>query len=256
MNTQPYFIRVASQKGGVGKTTVAVNLASSLCVLGHKVLLIDTDITNPSVGLHLGLDLVSEGFVDAVHGKAHLNTVIIPHVPSGIRVLPGRIRTAAALPTNKNMNSLFKKLKKLPYDFVICDTAPGITADEDYHGNYDEALIVTTPNIPACTSVLRLALEYNSVKLKHMVAVNKITNKKYELTTDEIEDTYKSKVLSKLPMDDIVPTSIAEHIPACLLAPSSKFSVLMKELAKSYASRINGGNNAVQQKQQGRLHLR
>ena len=50
----PYIIRISSQKGGVGKTTIAVNLGVILSLFKYKTLVVDCDAANPTVGFHWG----------------------------------------------------------------------------------------------------------------------------------------------------------------------------------------------------------
>ena len=54
-------IGVMSQKGGVGKTTIAVNLAVMLRLKGYETLIVDLDTSNPSVGIHLGMHESEDG---------------------------------------------------------------------------------------------------------------------------------------------------------------------------------------------------
>jgi Mrp family chromosome partitioning ATPase len=56
MNKTLQSIAVSSQKGGAGKTAIAVNLATSLSTKGFRILLIDGDCLDPSIGFHLCLE--------------------------------------------------------------------------------------------------------------------------------------------------------------------------------------------------------
>lgn len=71
-----YVLKVVSQKGGVGKTTMAVNLATALALSNYKVLLFDADFANPSVGFHLGMYDVNAGASDVASGKTSLRNAI------------------------------------------------------------------------------------------------------------------------------------------------------------------------------------
>ncbi len=235
MRDSPLLIRISSHKGGVGKTTIAVNLSVALQTLGKKVLLIDTDIANPSVGFHLGIDQVNIGYYEVMFKKAKLQNALVVHGPTGLHVLPGTIHARVVVPSKEGVRRLGLLLKKQHYDFVIVDTPPGIF-QEEVLSIYDEALIVATPDMPALSSSLKLATVYSRGGLKHRLLVNKVANKKYELGVDEIEDVYGDKVLATLPEDEIVPISISEHIPAYILSKRAKFSQSISDLADYYSA--------------------
>ena len=182
--SSPYTIRIASQKGGVGKTTIAVNLATALTLTGHKVLIIDGDFVNPSVGIHLGIDEVNIGFRSVVLNKASYRNAIVVHNPSGMHVMPGEITARAYEPRTEQLRRLGEELRKSNYEFIIVDTPPGF-APEDALYVYDEAIIVATPDMSACTSAVRLAHIFNKNKIKHNLAINMIRNKRYELRSEE-----------------------------------------------------------------------
>jgi flagellar biosynthesis protein FlhG len=233
---KPYIIRISSQKGGVGKTTVSTNLAIALAMSSNRTLIIDADCTNPAVGFHLGLDQVNMGYGDVVSGRARLSNATIVHSPSGLKVLPGVIRGTTHMLTTAQINEFMKKLASTNYDFIIIDTAPGLSPIEPKQ-LLDEALIITTPDMASCTSCIRLTTQFNKEKIKHNLIVNRVRNKRYEISTREIEEMYGNRTFGAIPEDEIVPLSISEHIPAYMLDRRSSFSVTIGEIARLYGSK-------------------
>ncbi|MDE1865701.1 MAG: AAA family ATPase [Candidatus Micrarchaeota archaeon] len=238
----PYIVRISSQKGGVGKTTIAVNLATVLSMLDYKVLLVDADYANPSVGFHLGLENVNRGFADIGAKRVDPKSVIVTHAPTGMHVIPGRVGGKVVYPSISQIEWQFKILREENYDFAIVDTAPGILpfVENVYLKNYDEAVIVTTPEMASCTSAIRLAHVYDTLGLKHSLVVNRMRNKRYEISIQEIEESYEGSVTGAVPEDEIVPLSIAEHIPAYLLNQRCGFSEGVSRASKRYAARVGG----------------
>ena len=233
-----YIIRVSSQKGGVGKTTIAVNLGVILSLLGYKTLIVDCDAANPTVGFHLGMDQANAGYRDVVTGKATLNDALAMHSPSGLRVLPGTIGPYSFVPSEEDNRKFLKMLSETKYNFIILDTSPGVSFSEPFN-LYSEALLVTTPEASSCTAVMRLARSYTEDRLKHNLVINRVKNKKYEFSVEEIEDMYENKLLGSVPEDEIVPISISQHIPAFLVNPKANFSRSIRSLARRYASKID-----------------
>lgn len=122
---RPFIIRVSSQKGGVGKTTIAVNVAVALAKKGYKTLLVDADAANPSVAAHLGLGEMPTGYLDVVRGEAKLQNATLLHGPSGLNVLPGKVVTELVIPEKAHLDSFIPQVHKQGYDFVVIDTARG-----------------------------------------------------------------------------------------------------------------------------------
>lgn len=230
-------LRISSQKGGVGKTVISVNLAVALRLMGYKVLLIDTDLSNPGVGFYLGLDDVNIGSREVMSGKVSPSKAIISHVPSGLDVLPAVVSGKTSMPTPEQLKRILSLVNDLNYDFVIVDTAPGFFLP-DAAKFYHEALIITTPEMSSCVSSIRLSQVYDKSNLKHKMALNRVRNKKYEMNADEVEEAYGDPVYALFPEDEIVPLSIAEHIPAYIIDRRSQFSRAVEQLANKYGGRL------------------
>lgn len=234
-----YSIRVSSQRGGVGKTTISVNLAVALGMLNYKVLLVDADFESPAVGNFLGLESVNIGVSDVAKGKATFQRAIIRHNVSGINVLPGTLMQNGTL-SQERLRSLLKKITALKdYDFIIVDTQPG-QASHELAELYDEALIVTTPTMTSIGNSIKLASIYNKEHVIHDMVVNRTTSKQYELNNSEIEEGYGNRPIISLPEDPKVPLSEAQHIPVWILSPSSPFCQSLRVLVKFYASKKGG----------------
>jgi len=133
MNTcidRPTVIAVGNQKGGVGKTTTAVNLAAALGMRGHRVLLIDLD---PAAGAtrHLGVDGTEyEGTLELLCGDTELEPLAITDAtPPGVGLVPARHDLSTLdrrLARFTDPATLLRPIvqRATRYDFVLLDTSP------------------------------------------------------------------------------------------------------------------------------------
>ncbi len=130
--SRPRLLAVANQKGGVGKTTTAVNLATALCAVGKKVLLLDLDPQgNASTGLGVKRSLVRESAYDVLFDEASLVDAAVETKVPGLSVVPSSIHLSGAEIELVNAPEREFRLKKalhsaLPYDYVIVDCPPSL----------------------------------------------------------------------------------------------------------------------------------
>ena len=126
-------IALANQKGGVGKTTTAVNLAACLAVEGRKVLLVDSDPQgNTTSGLGLDKRDIKKSIYDMIIKDVPAKDVIVPTAYENLSLLPATIALAGAEIELVNMMSLENRLKnalervKYDYDYVLIDCPPSL----------------------------------------------------------------------------------------------------------------------------------
>lgn len=126
-------IAVANQKGGVGKTTTAVNLAASLGILEQKVLLIDADPqANATSGLGIDAEHQNKGTYQLLEHSAPLDQVTLTVPSTNVDIVPSHIDLVAIeielvdKPNREYM--LYQALEGVreQYDFVIIDCAPSL----------------------------------------------------------------------------------------------------------------------------------
>jgi MinD-like ATPase involved in chromosome partitioning or flagellar assembly len=233
-----YIVKMVSQKGGVGKTTVAVNLAVYLAKLGYSTLLIDEDTTNPSVGFHLGMERANIGFRNLALGRSKLQDAVAVHAQTGLRVVPGVVNSNSFVVDVPAVKRIHAQLAQSGYNFVVIDTQPGVM-NYDISRYVDETIIVTTPDMPSLSSAMRVSGALDKVNAKHSLILNRYSGRRYEVSPKEIGNVYEGKLQAVLPEDSIVPISIEEHIPAMELDAKSRFSRALKEFGDSYCFNVD-----------------
>lgn len=127
-------IAVANQKGGVGKTTTAINLSSCLAAKGKKILAVDMDPQgNMTSGLSVDKDNVEYTVYDLIIGEASIEQVLIKEVFENLDILPTSIDLSAAeielIDVENKEYILRDEVHKIKdnYDFVIIDCPPSLS---------------------------------------------------------------------------------------------------------------------------------
>jgi len=122
-------IAITNQKGGVGKTTTAINLGASLAVFGKRVLIIDID---PQANATSGLNAEREMCIyHALIGKKSLQSLIVPTEMENLFIVPSNISLIGAEVELKNLENKERILKNLlkdvkGFDYVLIDCPPSL----------------------------------------------------------------------------------------------------------------------------------
>jgi len=126
-------IALANQKGGVGKTTTTINLATSLAALDKKILIVDADPqANASSGMGIDVRSVDKSIYECIIDKTNIDESIVPTEVPNLFILPSHIDLVGAEIEMLNFENREKVLKEIlakvkeNYDFILIDCSPSL----------------------------------------------------------------------------------------------------------------------------------
>lgn len=152
-NGRARVVAIASGKGGVGKSNIAVNLAIRLSSMGRRVVLLDADLGTANADVLCNINPTGD-LAHVVAGRQTLNEAIV-EAPGGFGLIPGASGLAqmAALGEFERMR-LIQQVRQLEkeYDLVLIDTGAGVSPNVlSFALAADQLLVVTTPEPTAVT---------------------------------------------------------------------------------------------------------
>ncbi|MDK2892216.1 cell division ATPase MinD [Methanohalophilus sp.] len=227
---------IASGKGGTGKTTLSVNIATALAGFGEKTLLIDADLGMPNVGMFVQIDPISTNLYDVLKGTAEINDAIYDG-PSGLKVLP------CSLSLKSYQNSNIERLKcsietiKNDYDHIIIDTASGLNKNVLVPFQVaGKIILVVNDDVTSIVDTLKSANVAKSYgKNIEGVIVNRINGNLENNLKSKIQNTLGVKILSEIPNDPVIAKALSLQTPVILKYPNSKAAFTLKRTAAMMA---------------------
>jgi len=254
-------VAVIAGKGGVGKSTVAANLAVSLAKSGKKVGILDADIMGPSVPMMFGVEGQKPGVIER-EGKA----IMLPLENYGVKILslgffvqPNQALMWRGSMINKAFNQLMADSDWGELDYLVIDMPPGtgdiqLTLAQTY--NVRGTILVTTPQKVATADVRRAAMMYRQdvltipllgiVENMSYFSPEDMPEKKYFIfgkgATDELAKELDIPVLGRIPIvEKIVETG--DNGSPISLDDSSIVTKAFKEIADNTETQIQNLKN-------------
>lgn len=232
-------IVITSGKGGVGKTTSSVNIGTALAMAGKHVCLVDADIGLRNLDVVMGLEnRVVYDLVDVARGNCSLEKALVrdKRFDQRLSLLPAKQTTDKSAVNPQQMKKIVDELKTL-FDYVIIDCPAGIEQGfENAIAGADEAIVITTPEIPAIRDADRVVgLLKNKGFHSPKLVVNRIrhhlTKKHEQIDVDEVVQILGTDLLGIVPDDDDIIRSTNSGDPV-VMNPDAKVALAYRNIAR------------------------
>lgn len=226
----------ASGKGGTGKTTVTVNLGTSLAQFGKNTIIMDADIGMANLGLAIGLEDVPVTLHEVLAGKANINDAIYEG-PAGVKVVPSGISLQGFQQANpERLRDVLKEMVD-QCEYLLIDAPAGISRDGVIPlAVADDVILVVNPELSSIVDALKTKI-LTEVVGGHVlgVIINRAGVEKPELVSQKMEKVLGVKVIGTIPEDSNIRRAASYKIPVVIKYPASGSSVAIKKIAASIA---------------------
>ena len=248
-----HILAVSSGKGGVGKSTVSVNLAVSLALEGASVGLLDADIYGPNIPTMMGVTENPKLFMDPVKGE-----MFLPPTSHGVKVMSMGFLIQGDQPViwrgpmlHNILNQFCTKVDWGNLDYLILDLPPG-TGDVQLSLAQmiplTGTVIVTTPQEVALQDVRKALNMWEKVKVPVLGVVENMSyfmgddQKKYTIFGsgggELLAKKFNTKLLAQNPLVPAVREGGDEGKPIVIKAPESEAAKILRDMARKVAQEV------------------
>jgi len=225
-------IVITSGKGGVGKTTTAVNLGAAMKYFNADVLVIDANLTTPNLGLHLGSPEAPVNLNHILNKKAEPFEAVYEH-ESGMKIIPASLAITELKKIQYNELKKYKKDFKKLSEYIIIDSSAGL-GEEAVSSLHlaDEIIVITNPEMPAITDALKTVKLAEQMKKKVIgVIMTRVRKNDFEMQPEVVKDMLEIPILGMVPEDICVQESLGMKDAVVHTHPKSKAARAYKEIA-------------------------
>jgi len=225
-------IVITSGKGGVGKTTTAINLGAAIKHFDRDVLIIDGNLTTPNVGIYLGCPEVPVSLNHVISNRADASEAVYEH-ESGMKIIPSSLSLKELKNINYNKLKNFKKDFKKISDYVIVDSGAGLGEEAvSAIKMADDIILITNPEMPAITDALKTIKLAEQMKKNILgVIITKVRNDDIEMQPETVKEMLETQILGMIPHDPDLQRSQKSKKTVIQTHPKSKSARAYKEIA-------------------------
>nr|WP_095500352.1 iron-sulfur cluster carrier protein ApbC [Paraferrimonas haliotis] len=246
-----HVIAVSSGKGGVGKSTTAVNFALALAAEGARVGILDADIYGPSIPIMLGIEDFRPTSADGVMmSAAHAHGITAQSI--GFMIVDDQAAVWRGPMAAGALGQLIKETEWPELDYLVVDMPPGtgdIQLSLSQHVPVSGAVVVTTPQDIATADAKKGISMFNKVNIPVLGIVENMSfylcpecgNKDHIFGEDgglNIAKRYNVPLLGRLPLNTQIRDEADSGNPTVVAQPDSEVSNLYKSIARSATSQL------------------